>query len=71
MTLNAGIAPSLWEESQARLSSWHITQCRQAGAALLGQQLAFDAQRTLVLGLLNAVVGVSLFQFLDKLRKAT
>ena len=39
--------------------------------ALLGQQLAFEAQRTLVLGLLNAVVGVSLFHFLDKLRKAT
>jgi rod shape-determining protein MreD len=39
--------------------------------ARLGQQLAFDVQRTLVLGLLNAVVGVSLFHFLDKLRKAT
>jgi rod shape-determining protein MreD len=39
--------------------------------ALLGQQLAFDLQKTLVLGLLNAVVGVSLFHFLDKLRKAT
>jgi rod shape-determining protein MreD len=39
--------------------------------ALLGQQLAFDVQKTLVLGLLNAVVGVSLFLFLDKLRKAT
>ena len=39
--------------------------------ALLGQQLAFDVQKTLVLGLLNAVVGVSLFHFLDKLRKAT
>ncbi len=38
--------------------------------ALLGQQLAFEVQRTLVLGLLNAVVGVALFQFLDKLRKA-
>ena len=38
--------------------------------ALLGQQLAFEVQRTLVLGLLNAVVGVSLFHFLDKLRKA-
>jgi len=39
--------------------------------ALLGQQLAFEAQRTLVLGLLNAVVGVSLFHFLDKLRKSS
>jgi len=39
--------------------------------ALLGQQLEFDAQKTLVLGLLNAAVGVSLFHFLDKLRKAT
>jgi rod shape-determining protein MreD len=36
--------------------------------ALLGQQLAFDVQRTLVLGLLNARGGVSLFHFLDKLR---
>jgi hypothetical protein len=32
--------------------------------------VAFEFQRTLVLGLLNAVVGVSLFHFLDKLRKA-
>jgi rod shape-determining protein MreD len=39
--------------------------------ALLGQPLAFEAQRTLVLGLLNAVVGISLFHFLDKLRKAS
>jgi rod shape-determining protein MreD len=39
--------------------------------ALLGQQLAFEMQRTLVLGLLNAVVGVSLFHFLDKLRKSS
>ena len=39
--------------------------------ALLGQQLAFEAQKTLVLGLLNAVVGISLFHFLDKLRKAS
>ena len=33
--------------------------------------MAFEVQRTLVLGLLNAVVGVALFHFLDKLRKAT
>jgi rod shape-determining protein MreD len=38
--------------------------------ALLGQQVAFDIQRTLILGLLNAVVGVALFHFLDKLRDA-
>jgi rod shape-determining protein MreD len=37
--------------------------------ALLGQQLAFEAQKTLVLGLLNAVVGVSVYHFLDKLRE--
>ena len=37
--------------------------------ALLGQQPAFEIQRWLVLGLLNAVVGVSLFHFLDKLRE--
>jgi rod shape-determining protein MreD len=37
--------------------------------ALLGQQPAFEPQRWLVLGLLNAVVGVSLFHFLDKLRE--
>lgn len=37
--------------------------------ALLGQQLAFDPQRTLMLGALNAVVAVSLFRFLDKLRE--
>ena len=37
--------------------------------ALLSQQLAFELQRTLVLGLLNAVVGVALYHFLDKLRE--
>jgi rod shape-determining protein MreD len=35
---------------------------------LLGQQVNFEAQRTLVLGLLNAIVAVSLFHFLDKLK---
>ncbi len=35
---------------------------------LLGQQVAFETQRTLVLGLLNAIVAVSLFHFLDKLK---
>lgn len=38
--------------------------------ALLGQQLAFETQRMLILGVLNAVVGVSLFHFLDRLRLA-
>ena len=36
--------------------------------ALLAQQVAFEIERTLFLGLLNAVVGVSVFHFLDKLR---
>jgi rod shape-determining protein MreD len=39
--------------------------------ALLAQQLAFDPQRTLVLGVLNALVGVTLYYFLDKLREAS
>jgi rod shape-determining protein MreD len=39
--------------------------------ALLGQQIGFDVQRTLMLALLNAVVGVPLYLFLDKLRKNT
>jgi rod shape-determining protein MreD len=37
---------------------------------LLAQQLTFAIQRTLVLGLLNAVVAVFLFHFLDKLRES-
>jgi rod shape-determining protein MreD len=37
--------------------------------ALLGEQLAFEVQKTLLLALLNAVVGVSVFHFLDKLRE--
>ncbi len=36
--------------------------------ALLGQQMAFDLHQTLLFGLLNAVVAVMLFHFLDKLR---
>jgi rod shape-determining protein MreD len=36
--------------------------------ALLSQQIPFDLQRTLFLGLLNAVVAVFFFHFLDKLR---
>ena len=37
--------------------------------ALLAQQPPFELQRWLVLAVLNAVVGVSLFHFLDKLRE--
>ena len=37
--------------------------------ALLAQQPPFELQRWVVLGLLNAVVGVSVFHFLDKLRE--
>ena len=37
--------------------------------ALLAQQLAFEPQKTLMLGLLNSLVGVSLFYFLDKMRE--
>jgi rod shape-determining protein MreD len=36
---------------------------------LLGQTMNFETQRTLVLGVLNAIVAVSLFHFLDKLRE--
>ena len=36
---------------------------------LLAQQVPFETQRTLVLGLLNAIVAVSLFHFLDKLKE--
>jgi len=39
--------------------------------ALLGEQPTFEIQRWLVLALLNSVVGVSLFHFLDKLREPT
>ena len=38
-------------------------------SALLGQQVAFELQRTLILGVLNAVVAVSLFHFLDRLKE--
>ncbi len=36
--------------------------------ALLGESLDFDPQQTIVLGMLNAVVGVPLYHILDKLR---
>ena len=38
--------------------------------SLLAQQMTFEVQRTLMLGLLNAVVAVFLFHFLDKLRES-
>lgn len=37
--------------------------------ALLGQHMAFEPQRTVLLGGLNALVGISLFHFLDKLKE--
>lgn len=37
--------------------------------ALLGQQLDFDMQQTLLLGLLNASVALPLFRVLDKLKE--
>lgn len=36
---------------------------------LLGKPVGLDVQSTLVLGLLNAVVGVTLFHFLDRLKE--
>jgi rod shape-determining protein MreD len=39
--------------------------------ALLGQPLAFEPQRTLILGGLNALVAISLFRFLDRLKEGT
>ncbi len=37
--------------------------------ALLSRPMVFDWQRTLILALLNSIIGVSLFHFLDKLRE--
>jgi len=37
--------------------------------ALLAQQVSFDIQRTLFVGLLNALIGASLFHFLDRLKE--
>src|SRR6185437_9234275 len=37
--------------------------------ALRGRPLPFEVQQTLVVGVLNALVGISLFHFLDKLRE--
>lgn len=39
------------------------------GRALLSQAILFDWQNNAVLGVLNAVVGVALFHFLDKLKE--
>lgn len=39
--------------------------------ALLEQQVDFDLQRTAVLGVLNAIVGLFLFHFLDRLRETS
>jgi rod shape-determining protein MreD len=39
--------------------------------ALLGQQLTLELQRIVIIGLLNAVVGASLYHFLDRLRETT
>lgn len=36
---------------------------------LLGQQIVFETQRTFVLAFLNAIVAVSVFHFLDKLKE--
>jgi rod shape-determining protein MreD len=38
--------------------------------ALLSRQPAFEGQRWLLLGLLNALVGISLYHFLDRLRES-
>ena len=38
--------------------------------ALLNQQVAFELQRTSVLAVLNALVGVAVFHFLDRFRQA-
>ncbi|MCE5309349.1 MAG: rod shape-determining protein MreD [Acidobacteriales bacterium] len=39
--------------------------------ALLGQQLGFDLAQTLTLGMLNALVALPLFHFLDKLKETS
>lgn len=39
--------------------------------ALLGQQTLFDLRLTFLVGLLNALVAVSLFHILDKLKERT
>jgi rod shape-determining protein MreD len=39
--------------------------------ALLGEALGFDAQQTVIFGLLNAAVALPLFRVLDKLKVAS
>ena len=39
--------------------------------ALLGETLGFDAQQTVIFGLLNAAVALPLFRVLDKLKVAS
>ena len=41
------------------------------GRALLGQQITFEIKATLMLALLNAVVGMALYVFLDKFRETS
>jgi rod shape-determining protein MreD len=48
---------------------FHQTLYWVMARALLNQQLAFEAQKTLLVGLLNALVGVFVFHFLDRLRE--
>jgi rod shape-determining protein MreD len=48
---------------------FHQTLYWVMARALLNQQLAFEAQKTLLVGLLNAMVGVFVFHFLDRLRE--
>ena len=48
---------------------FHQTLYWVLSRALLSQQMAFEFQKTLVLGLLNAVVGATLYRFLDRLRE--
>jgi rod shape-determining protein MreD len=48
---------------------FHQTLYWMMARALLNQQLAFEAQKTLLVGLLNAMVGVFVFHFLDRLRE--
>ncbi len=36
---------------------------------LVGEQIAFDIGNTAIIGVLNALVGISLFHFLDKLKE--
>jgi hypothetical protein len=38
--------------------------------ALLSQQPVFDYEKWLIFGALNAVIGVALFHFLDRLRES-